>query len=162
MNPPKCDDLDYIHLLIAAQKTFTCTKAARCQPEGEGPAHDAFTRLLQRQKPDTETLWQEAKGLAEREKGLLELDDTTLDKLYARNIELVTYHWRGKHRRVVRGINLQTILWTDGKALIPCDFRVYAKAQDGKGKNDHFQAMPPLYAGAKERGFQPRFVLFLE
>jgi hypothetical protein len=26
---------------------------------------------------------------------------------------------------VVRGINLQTLLWTDGKALIPGDFRVY-------------------------------------
>jgi hypothetical protein len=22
MNPPKCDDLDYIHFLIAAQKVF--------------------------------------------------------------------------------------------------------------------------------------------
>lgn len=68
MNPPKCDELDYIHFLIAAQKTFTCTEAARCQPEDEGSAHDAFTRLLQRQQPDTETLWREAKGLA-RKKG---------------------------------------------------------------------------------------------
>ena len=48
MNPPKCDDLDYIHFLIAAQRVFTCTEAARCQPEGDqAPAHDAFTRLLQ-------------------------------------------------------------------------------------------------------------------
>ncbi|MBT9169601.1 MAG: hypothetical protein DDT19_02963 [Syntrophomonadaceae bacterium] len=53
MNPPKCDDLDYIHFLIASQKVFTCTEAARCQPEGKAPAHDAFTRLLQRQLPDT-------------------------------------------------------------------------------------------------------------
>jgi hypothetical protein len=157
MNPPKCDELDYIHFLIAAQKVFTCTEAARCQPEGRAPAHDAFTRLLQRQPPDTEALWQEAKGLVNREKGLLVLDDTTLDKLYARKMELVTYHWSGKHRRVVRGINLQTLLWTDGKALIPCDFRVYAKAQDGESKNDHFQAM---LGEAKERGFQPGFVLF--
>jgi hypothetical protein len=43
----------------------------------------------------------------------------------AQKIELVTHHWSGKHQRVVRGINLQTLLWTDGKALIPCDFRVY-------------------------------------
>ncbi|GFP32340.1 putative transposase, partial [Candidatus Hakubella thermalkaliphila] len=56
MNPPKCDDLDYIHFLIASQKVFTCTEAARCQPEGKAPAHDAFTRLLQRQSPDTEAL----------------------------------------------------------------------------------------------------------
>jgi hypothetical protein len=157
MNPPKCDELDYIHFLIAAQKVFTCTEAARCQPEGKGPAHDAFTRLLERQPPDTEALWQEAKGLVNREGGLLVLDDTTLDKPYAQKMELVTYHWSGKHRRVVRGINLQTLLWSDGKALVPCDFRVYAKAQDGKGKNDHFLAM---LEEAKRRGFQPGFVLF--
>ena len=44
MNPPKCDDLDYIHFLIAAQRVFTSTEAARCQPEGKhSPAHGAFT-----------------------------------------------------------------------------------------------------------------------
>ena len=90
MNPPKCDDLDYIHFLIAAQKAFTCTEAARCQSEEKAPAHDGFTRLLQRQQPDTEALWQEAKELVNREAGLLMFDDTTLDKPYARNMELVT------------------------------------------------------------------------
>jgi len=39
MNPPKCDELDYIHFLIAAQKAFTCTEAARCQPEGKAPVN---------------------------------------------------------------------------------------------------------------------------
>ena len=63
MNPPKCDDLDYIHFLTAAQKVFTRTEAARCAPEGaHPPAHDAFTRLLQRQPPDTEALWREAQA----------------------------------------------------------------------------------------------------
>jgi len=72
MNPPKCDDLDYIHFLIAAQRVFTCTEAARCQPEGDqAPAHDAFTRLLQRQPPDTAALWQEAKAYVNLRKGLL-------------------------------------------------------------------------------------------
>ncbi len=43
MNPPQCDNLDNIHLLIAAQKVFTCTEAARCQPEGQkAPAYDAL------------------------------------------------------------------------------------------------------------------------
>jgi len=33
MNPPKADELDYIHFLIAAQKVFTCTEAARSHSE---------------------------------------------------------------------------------------------------------------------------------
>jgi hypothetical protein len=69
-------------------------------------------------------LWQEAKELVDQKQGLLVVDDTTLDKLYAQKMKLVTYHWRGKHRQMMRGINLQTLLWTDGKTLIPCDFRV--------------------------------------
>lgn len=102
------------------------TEAARCQPESQNaPAHDAFTRLLSRQPLDTETLWQEA--FVDIKRGLLVLDDTTLDKPYATKMELVTYHFSGKHKRVVKGIALLTLLWTDGKALIPCDFRVYDK-----------------------------------
>jgi putative transposase len=40
MNPPKADELDYVHFLIAAQKVFTCTEAARSAPEKlDPPAH---------------------------------------------------------------------------------------------------------------------------
>jgi hypothetical protein len=158
MNPPKCDELDYIHFLIAAQKVFTCTEAARSQPPGEDPpAHDAFTRLLTREPPDTEALWREARGLVRCHEGVLVLDDTTLDKPYARKLALVTRHWSGKHQRVVAGINLVTLLWTDGRAVVPTDFRVYAKAEDGLSKNDHFRAM---LRTARERGFTPSYVLF--
>ncbi len=158
MNPQRCDELEYIHFLIASPKTFTCTEAARCQPEGDNvPAHDAFNRLLQRQPLDTEALWQEARGLINLHSGILVLDDTTLDKPYANKMELVTYHWSGKHHRVVKGINLITLLWTEGDFLIPCDVRVYDKPQGGKTKNQHFQDM---LEKAKERGFQPKYVLF--
>jgi len=120
VNPPWCDDLDYIHFLIAAQKVFICTEAAGCQPQGEkAPAHDAFTRLLQRQPPDTEALFKEAKEFVEKEKGILVLDKATLEKPYARKMELVTYHWSGKHKRVVKEIALLSMLWSDRKALIP-------------------------------------------
>jgi putative transposase len=156
MNPPKWDDLDSIHFRIAAQKVFTCTEAARCAPEEErAPAHDAFTRLLQRQPPDTEALWQEAKAFVDVGKGLLVLDDTTLDKPYAQKMDRVTDHWSGKHQRVVKGIALLTLLWTEGKALIPCDFRVYDQPQGGKTKNEPFQEM---LRKARERGFRPEYV----
>jgi len=158
MNHPRCSDLDYIHFLIAAQKAFTCTEAARCQPEKpHTPAHDAFTRLLKKQPPDTGALWREAEAVVDKERGLLVLDDTTLDKPYAEKMELVTYHWSGKHGRVVKGINLLTLLWTDGEALIPCDFRVYDKPLGGSTKNESFRDML-LRAG--ERGFKPGCVLF--
>ena len=89
--------------------------------------------------------------------GLLIVDDSTLDKPYAKNIRLVTRHWSGKHHRVVMGINLISLLWTDGRALVPCDFRVYDKPIGGKNKNEHFRDM---LDSAAARGFAPEYVLF--
>ncbi len=120
------------------------------------PAHDAFTRLLARQPPDTEALWQEARTLVQPQRGLLIGDDTTLDKPYARKIEPVTRHWSGTHHRVVQGINLVTLAWTDGTARVPCDFRLYDKPRDGKTKNDLFREM---LTAAHTRGLQPAYVL---
>ena len=158
MNPARSKPLDYVNFLVAAQKNFSCNEAARCQPEGpDAPAHDAFTRLLRRLPPDTEALWRETRGLAQLEGGVLILDDTTLEKPYARKIELVTRHWSGQRRRVVSGINLLTLLWSGGGALIPCDFRIYDKPLSGKTKNDYFR---DLLEVAHERGFQPGCVLF--
>ena len=158
MNPPKVNEYDYIDFLIGTQQAYSCTEAARVQPEMEdGPAHDAITRLTQRLLPTTERLWQEAKAQVDLTKGVLIADDSTLDKLYSRKIELVTRHWSGKHKRVVLGINLVTLLWTDGERYIPVDYRIYNKAQDGLTKNDHFRAMVQI---AYERGFRPECVCF--
>jgi len=94
------------------------------------------------------------------------VDDTTLDKPYAQKIGLVTRHWSGKHHAVVEGINLTTMLWTDGLSSLPCDCRLYEPAEKGKEqvtKNDHFLAMLQILAmlqTAKEREFRPRYVCF--
>ena len=160
-NLARCNDEDYINFLIAAQKQFTCTEAARSQPDESSsisPAHDSFTRFLQRLPQDTEALWNEASGLIDPNQGVLVIDDTTLDKPYAEKMDYVTYHWSGKHHSVVKGINLITTLWTDGKSLIPCDFRLYNASLDGLTKNDHFQTM--LLKAKNERGMRPNYVLF--
>ena len=156
-NAVKCRDADYIDFLIASPRSFTCSEAAKVQPESaRPPAHDAFTRLLHRIVPDPETLWAEARPMVHTKGGMLVIDDSTLDKHYARKIELVTRHWSGKHRRVVWGINLITAVWTDGDRVVPVDYRVYDKA-DGLTKNDHFLAM---LAAAARRGLQPQRVAF--
>ena len=158
MNPPKVDELDYIHFLVATQRVFTTTEAARVRAGGpNAPAHDAYTRLLKRISPGTEALWREVAPFVRRDRGVLVVDDTTLDKPYARKMDLVTRHWSGKHKRVVQGINLISLLWTQGEERLPCDFRIYNRKEDGLTKNDHFRAMLQT---AYERGFQPELVLF--
>jgi hypothetical protein len=157
MNAPRCSQFDYIDFLVATPRTCSCTEAARVQPEKpDAPAHDSFTRLLHRLEPDAETLWDEARPLVVRRRGVLVIDDSTLDKPYAREIDLVTHHWSGKHHEAVSGINLITLLWTDGDRKIPVDYRIYSKS-DGRTKNDHFWEMMLM---ARGRGFVPEYVLF--
>ena len=178
MNRPVVQESDYIDFLLAAQRAFDCVSAAETQPEAlQGVAHDAYTRLLTRRPLDPEALWNEAQlvvGDAPQKGGLLILDDTTLDKPYAQKMALVSRHWSGKHQRVVLGINLLSLVWTqtdfkegrpdfkEGRpVVVPCDFRVYDHNADKDGvhhtKNDHFCAM---LQKAKERGFAPEYVAF--
>jgi hypothetical protein len=89
--------------------------------------------------------------------GLLVVDDTTLVKPYASRMALVSRHWSGKHHDPVQGINLISLVWTDGNACLPSDFRLYNKAHDGLDKNDYFKH---LVRQAKARGFQPSIVAF--
>ena len=158
MNRPKVTDEDYIQFLIATPKVCSATEAARAQPDGERvAAHDAFTRLLHRLEPDAQTLWKEAAPQVERQGGVLVVDDSTLDKPYAKHIELVQRHWSGKHHAVVEGINLITLLWSEGDRHVPLDYRIYDKSGDALTKNDHFRA---LLETAHMRGFMPECVVF--
>ena len=155
MNRPKCNAENYIQWLIASPKVVSCTEAART--DRRPVAHDAYTRLLGRLDPQPEILWQEVENLVQLDSGYLVVDDTTIDKPYGPHIELVTRHWSGKHRAVVEGLNLITLLWTDGDLSIPVDWRVFDKEKDGKSKNDHLRQMLET---ARQRGFKPDGVLW--
>jgi len=79
-------------------------------------------------------LFNEASGLLNLEGGTLNVDDSTLDKPYSQRMALVGHFWSGKHHRVVKGLNLITLFYTDpqGRSL-PVNDRVYDKAE-GKTK----------------------------
>ncbi len=158
MNPPKARDEDYINFIIATPRIVTATEASSCQPESRNaPSHDAFTRLLSRLEPDPETLWMEAKTQIDLNQGILVLDDSTLEKPYSPFNALLYRHWSGKQKAVVKGINLITLLWTDGVRCVPVDYRVFDKERDGKTKNEHFSEM---LLEAYQRGFNPELVCF--
>ena len=162
MGRAKVTDADFIDFLIATPRQATATEAARTGPAAADPraaaaAHDAYTRLLHRLEPDADALWAEVEPDVRRKSGVLVVDDSVLDKPDARAMDLVHRQWSGKHHRVVQGIGLVTLLWTDGDRHLPCDYRLYDKAADGKTKNDHFGE---LLATAAARGFGPECVLF--
>lgn len=55
--------------------------------------------------------------------------------------ELIGYFWSGKHHRVVKGIQLITLYYTDlSDKSVPINYRIYNK-QEGKTKNDYLREM---------------------
>ena len=157
MNDKRCSEEDYIDFLIGTPKVYTCTEAARVQPDrAKPPSHDSLTRLLQNEEISSEKLWKEAEPFINKEQGILVIDDSTLDKPHAQKMDLVGYHWSGKHHRVVKGISLVSTVWTNGDIHVPCDYRVYDK-EEGLSKNDYFMDMIEI---AHKREFQPECVAF--
>lgn len=165
-----CQESDYIEFLLAAQSAFGCVEAAASQPERmKSVAHDAYTRLPTRRPLDPEALWNEAQAVGDQallQGGLLILDDTTLDKPYAAKIDLASRHWSVKHKRVVWGINLLSLVWRSCSShsvapVVPLDFRVYDVNVDEHGrhftKNDNLRAM---LSAAHKRGLEPAYVAF--
>ena len=160
MNAPRATGESYVQFLLATPEVASATEAARVQPDHlpRPPGHDAFTRLLTRLEPDPADLWEEVRPLVTHAGGTLVVDDTVLDKPFARKMGLVGPHWSGRHHAVVRGINLVTLAWTDGDAVYPTDYRLVDPAEAPKRtKNDLFRE---LLGAAKARGLAPSCVCF--
>ena len=158
MNAPRATAEDYIAFLVATPKEGTATEMARCQPiRPTAPAHDAFTRLLNRLEPNPDELWRGVRPLLPAG-GMLVFDDTVLDKPHAEHMGLVGSFGSGRHRRVVRGIDLVTAVWTDGDGLWPCDYRLVGPAEaPTRTQNEHLRDM---LAVANARGLSPTCVAF--
>ena len=149
---------DYINFLVAAQCDVSCVKAADCfSTNGTVISHDSFNRFLTRQSLDSETLWHEVEPFVEKRNGWLIVDDTVLDKIHSEKIGLTYFQWSGSHRKIVKGIGLITLVWTDGTNTFPIDYRIYDKDGDKLSKNDHFRSMMQT---AHDRGFVPYFIMF--
>ena len=67
---------------------------------------------------------------------------------------LIGYFWSGKHHRVVKGIQLITLYYTDlsGKS-VPINYRIYNK-QEGKTKNDY---LTDMIAEVMEKGIKTEY-----
>ena len=127
----------YMGFLMSEPNSANCSRLAEVMEI----SHDSVNRFLLRETYEPEDLFNEAKSLLNLVGGTLSVDDSVLDKPYSQHMELVGYFWSGKHHRVVKGVNLITLYYTDlqGRSL-PVNYRVYDKAEH-KSKNDYFLEM---------------------
>lgn len=110
-----------------------------------------------RERYEPKDLFEEVKHEINLIGGTLSGDDTVIDKPYSNPslTELIGYFWSGKHHRIVKGIQLITLYYTDlsGKS-VPLNYRIYNK-QEGKTKNDYLREM---LQEVLDWGIQPKMV----
>jgi hypothetical protein len=106
-------------------------------------SHDSVNRFLLRERYEPKDLFDEIQAYINLVGGILSVDDTVVDKPYSNpeKAELIGYFWSGKHRQVVKGINIVTLYYRDpeGKSL-PINYRIYDYLEE-KTKNDYFREM---------------------
>lgn len=125
-----------------------------CLASLTGMAHDQLYRLLCSDFPYSRRLWEWFAVKLVGEKGYLVLDDTTWRR-FTKKAEAVSFVWDSSVGKVVFGMNVVLLIWTDGKRKVPLGLRVWHKG--GKSK---VELAAELLRQARTRGVSPEFVLF--
>lgn len=155
MQHQKCSLQLYTNFLLSNRNRYSGVELSKVSPNDM--AHDSVIRWLTSSKYTPSDLWKHVKTFVDLKQGYLIGDDSLLNKQYSRKNELAKKQYSGDEHRLVNGICLVNLLWTDDAQYVPVDYRIYQKENDDKTKNDHFQDM---LKRAKSRKFEPKFVLF--
>lgn len=94
--------------------------------------HDSLTKLLNTTSIDWAYLLLRVmfRIFGTIEGGHLIIDETTIDKSFARVIEGCSWIWSSRDTRYVFGYHVTLLLWTNGTLTIPLAFTVYQKAKE--------------------------------
>lgn len=159
----------YTDYLLCSFGATTATGLARLVPE---VSHDQVTRFLAQQTLTDKDLWKIVKPLVRQvasSEAVLIIDDTVQEKPYTDESELVTWHYDHSTQRLVKGINLLSVLYLSQDVSVPLAFELIQKTvlvtdpKTGKDKwqcpqtkNEYARAM---MAGVARKQIPFRYVL---
>jgi hypothetical protein len=146
----------YLTGLFCVAESATCTALARVVDHA---SHDRLSRILKNKKLEWQTLLSNLvlRISGKLQNGWLILDDTVLDKSFAKVIENLAWIYSSKEERVVLGLNVVVLAWSNGTITIPLGIKIWKKA-DGRSK---YELARELLAYAKNTlKIKPDFVLF--
>lgn len=135
-----CDIETYTSYLLSDPQYTSCTRLSGIL---RTVSHDSINRFLERERFEAEDLFNEEKSNIELIGGMLGVDDSVIDKPYSdpAKAAYIDWFWSGKHKRVVKGINLITLFYTDIHGVtVPVNFRIVDK-KSKKTKNTYFIEM---------------------
>jgi hypothetical protein len=119
--------IGYLKGLIYRNTRTSCV----CLASLSDLAHDQLYRLLYSDFPYSRRLWEWFAVRLIGDGGYLILDDTTWQR-WTKKAEAVSFVWDSSVGKVVFGMSVVLLIWTDGKRKIPLGIRVWQKG--GKSK----------------------------
>ena len=134
-------------------KVTTCSAMADAF---DSTSHDCLTRMLQGTWSGHTLLNLALRALFTVTGGSLIVDDTVVEKPYARLLGEAAWVWSSKQRKVVFGVAVVLLVWTDGQVRIPLAYRRWHKGGASK-----FDLALELLSSARNRlRCTPQCVLF--
>ena len=143
----------YLMALLYFTNLTTCAAIADAL---DSASHDQLTRMLHGTWSGHILLNLALRALFSVAGGYLLVDDTVVEKPYARILGEAAWVWSSKQRKVVFGVSIVLLVWTDGQVRIPLAFRLWHKGGASK-----FDLALELLSYARNRlRCKPQFVLF--
>jgi hypothetical protein len=139
--------------LLHFTRVSTCTTIAEAVAEA---SHDRLTRMLQGDWSGQTLLPLALSTLFTVAGGYLIVDDTVVEKPYAQRFGEAAWVWSSTHKKVVFGVSVVLLVWTDGHLRIPVAFRVWQKG----GPSKFILALELLSYARNRLKCKPQFVLF--
>ena len=118
-------------------------------------SHDRLTRMLQGTWSGHTLLDLALRTLLSGVGGYLIVDDTVVAKPYAHRLGEAAWVWSNKDRKVLFGVSVVLLVWTDGQSRIPIAFRVWHKG----GASKYDLALELLSYARNRLKCKPHFVL---
>lgn len=144
----------YVKGLLTVSETATCMSIARVVHR----SHDSLTRILQDTKLEWQTLLSSfiRKILGKLSDGYLMIDDTVINKSFAKVIDNLAWVFCSKEGRSVLGLNIVVLAWSNGTITIPLAIKIWKEGGPSK-----FTLALGLLAHAKNiLKIKPKYVAF--
>jgi hypothetical protein len=139
--------------LLYFTKLTTCSAIADAF---DSASHDRLTRMLQGTWSGHTLLDVALRALFAVAGGYLIVDDTVVAKPYARLLGEAAWVWSSKDRKVLFGVSVVLLVWTDGQRRLPLAFRVWQLG----GASKYDLALELLSYARNRLKCKPQFVLF--
>lgn len=149
--------LSYIKGLLTVSEDATCTALSRVL-RGES-SHDNLSRILKDQRLEWQTLLSSLllRIFGKLRDGFLIIDDTVIDKSFAKAIENLAWMFCSKKNKSVLGINIVVLIWSNGAITIPLAFKIWKK----DSKKSKYDLSLELLSYAKNfLKIKPKYVVF--